>query len=232
MNRAEFMRQLESLLQNISPAEREEALQYYSDYFDDAGEENEQRVIEALGNPAKVAENIKRDLYGNGYGDAAFQRAVNGNRAVVQYQQGTDNNEKNTSNGAAEGTKNDKMPTWLIVLLIILCIFASPAILGIATSLAGVIFGAIVTWFSLIFGAAVTALCLVGVAVVLLVLAGMTCVVSPLTGVALLGGALICAGIGILAIMLTVAMAGIATPAMCRGIVWVWHRIFDKKQTA
>ena len=53
MNRTEFMRQLESLLQNISATEREEALQYYNEYFNDAGPENEQNVIEALGNPAK-----------------------------------------------------------------------------------------------------------------------------------------------------------------------------------
>ena len=31
MNRTEFMRQLESLLQNISATEREEALQYYNE---------------------------------------------------------------------------------------------------------------------------------------------------------------------------------------------------------
>lgn len=37
MNRTEFMRQLESLLQNISATEREEALQYYNEYFNDAG---------------------------------------------------------------------------------------------------------------------------------------------------------------------------------------------------
>ena len=60
MNRTEYMRQLESLLQNISATEREEALQYYNEYFNDAGPENEQNVIEALGNPVKVAENIKR----------------------------------------------------------------------------------------------------------------------------------------------------------------------------
>ena len=42
MNRADFMKQLESLLTGIAPTEREEAIQYYSDYFDDAGAENEQ----------------------------------------------------------------------------------------------------------------------------------------------------------------------------------------------
>ena len=76
MNRTEYMRQLESLLQNISATEREEALQYYNEYFNDAGPENEQNVIEALGNPAKVAENIKKDIFGNGYGENIYQKIL------------------------------------------------------------------------------------------------------------------------------------------------------------
>ena len=85
MNRTEFMRQLESLLQNISATEREEALQYYNEYFNDAGPENEQNVIEALGNPAKVAENIKKDIFGNGYGENIYQKINADNRAVITY---------------------------------------------------------------------------------------------------------------------------------------------------
>ena len=45
MNRQEFMKRLEELLQDISENEREEALQYYNDYFDDAGAENEAQII-------------------------------------------------------------------------------------------------------------------------------------------------------------------------------------------
>lgn len=41
MNRLEFMQQLEALLSDISQGEREEALQYYNDYLNDAGVENE-----------------------------------------------------------------------------------------------------------------------------------------------------------------------------------------------
>lgn len=85
MNRTEYMRQLESLLQNISATEREEALQYYNEYFNDAGPENEQNVIEALGNPAKVAENIKKDIFGNGYGENIYQKINADNRAVITY---------------------------------------------------------------------------------------------------------------------------------------------------
>ena len=46
MSRTEYMRELDALLQGISKEEREEAMQYYNDYFDDAGSENEEKVIE------------------------------------------------------------------------------------------------------------------------------------------------------------------------------------------
>lgn len=71
MNRKQFMEQLERLLSDISEAERQEALEYYEGYFDDAGPENEGEVIRELGNPGKVAAIIKADLQENGsdYGE-------------------------------------------------------------------------------------------------------------------------------------------------------------------
>lgn len=83
MNRAAFMQQLENLLQNISVAERQEALQYYNDYFDDAGVENEEEVIENLGSPASIAENIINDL--NGTDASGWQQTKANPRAVAQY---------------------------------------------------------------------------------------------------------------------------------------------------
>ena len=62
MSRKEFMDRLEKLLWNISDSEREEALQYYNDYFDDAGEENEAEVIRELVSPEQVAQKIKAGL--------------------------------------------------------------------------------------------------------------------------------------------------------------------------
>ncbi len=71
MSRWEFMRQLEELLSDISPSEKEEALQYYNDYFNDAGRENEQEVIKALGSPAQVA-GIVRDGLSDNSGSGEF----------------------------------------------------------------------------------------------------------------------------------------------------------------
>ena len=62
MTRTEFMKQLQVLLSDISENEREEALQYYHDYFDDAGPEEEARILRELGSPEQVARKIKAGL--------------------------------------------------------------------------------------------------------------------------------------------------------------------------
>ena len=61
MNRIEFMEMLSGLLMDIPEEDRIDALKYYNDYFDDAGSENEQKVIEELESPEKVAMKIKAD---------------------------------------------------------------------------------------------------------------------------------------------------------------------------
>lgn len=66
MNRAEFMSRLTALLQDVPPAEREEAIAYYNEYFDDAGEGNEAGVIAALGSPEELAKAIKAGLFDGG----------------------------------------------------------------------------------------------------------------------------------------------------------------------
>ena len=48
MGRKEFMEQLAALLGDISPQEREEALDYYERYFDEAGDDL-QLAIDHLG---------------------------------------------------------------------------------------------------------------------------------------------------------------------------------------
>ena len=60
MSREEFMRQLEALLTDISEEEKREALSYYRSYFEDAGEENEERILKELESPQKVAATINK----------------------------------------------------------------------------------------------------------------------------------------------------------------------------
>ena len=220
MNRIDFMKQLESLLQNVSPTEREEALQYYNDYFDDAGVENEKEVIEALGNPARVAENIKREIQGNGETSARAS-----DRALVEYgKTGQSQGAGVPPASSGSGGKESGMPTWAVVLLVVLLIGASPVILGLAAGAVGVIVGILASWFAMIFGFGVAALALLFLLFVMLIVGAMCIPADPLTGIGIMGCGLACGGFGILFMMLAVAMGGIVTPAICKGIAGLFRK--------
>ncbi len=254
------MSQLESLLRDIPNAEREEALQYYNDYFDDAGGGKEQEVIEALGNPARVAENIKRDLYG-GADESARQSAKPSDRAVIEYgaadrEEGPAPKEESGQAAAFSGFgqryeseaagnaagfpgggypggtgdsqtavgKRKGMPTWAVVLITVLAVIFFPLIISAAAGLFAAALGILVAWFAIIFSFGVTAVMLFVVLAFLMIVGGMCLPVDPLVGVGLMGGGLVCGGVGILFLMLTVALAGIVTPAFFRGIGWLFRR--------
>lgn len=119
MNRNDFMRQLEMLLSDITPNERKEALQFYNDYFDDAGAENEQNVIKALGSPAKVAASIKADLTGNGaageFTETGYKDSYTKNQEIMKYGQTEENtakqeNKNQTGNGAGQNNPYQSNP--------------------------------------------------------------------------------------------------------------------------
>lgn len=58
MNRHEYLEDLEKCLASLGDDERESALSYYREYFDEAGEGSEEAVIEKLGAPYQVAGRI------------------------------------------------------------------------------------------------------------------------------------------------------------------------------
>lgn len=92
MNRQEFIRELRKELQDIPSKEREEAVQYYEEYFDEAGEENEETVIRELGSPARVAAMIKKDSVSFDEAEAADGKNV------------TDESSSSYTNTGREGT--------------------------------------------------------------------------------------------------------------------------------
>lgn len=64
MRKEEYLQKLEQLLYNIPAEDRYEAIQFYSDYLEDAGEQVEE-VIRSLGTPEELAKSIQKDLYGD-----------------------------------------------------------------------------------------------------------------------------------------------------------------------
>lgn len=72
------MGRLTELLSDVSPMERDEAIQYYNDYFDDAGAENESGVIASLGTPEELARTIKAGLSDGGNGGEFTESGFSG----------------------------------------------------------------------------------------------------------------------------------------------------------
>lgn len=58
MNKKEYLQQLSNRLSKLPREEMLEAMNYYNEYFEEAGEENEAEVIEKLGPPEKIAAQI------------------------------------------------------------------------------------------------------------------------------------------------------------------------------
>lgn len=62
MNRKQYMEELKIKLKRLPKEDYEKAIEYYEEYFDEAGAENEQQAIEDLGNPRDAADQIIREF--------------------------------------------------------------------------------------------------------------------------------------------------------------------------
>lgn len=82
MNKEKFLKELEHLLMDLSEEEREEALSYYQDYFDEAGPEHEVGLLRKLGSPEKVAAELKCALAGDTEGGEFSERGYRDDRFI------------------------------------------------------------------------------------------------------------------------------------------------------
>ena len=61
MTREEYLDILQNNLHGIPPQEAENIMEYYREYFDDAGVENAEKVMQELGAPEQLAKRAAAD---------------------------------------------------------------------------------------------------------------------------------------------------------------------------
>jgi Putative stress-responsive transcriptional regulator len=116
MNREEFIKRLGYLLQDIPRNESVEAIQYYQNYFEEAGIENEKQVIMELESPEKVAILIRaglgdagasndefREYTENGYEDIRFSKRKHVPEKIVK-----ESRQQERNNGKGEKEMGEK----------------------------------------------------------------------------------------------------------------------------
>ena len=125
--------------------EVDNVMEYYFEYFSEAGVENEQYIIKELGTPQELAKKIYSDynaMNGNENSNQQYQNGYNttqnnGNQNNNAYQSGFYNN--NYYNNTAYSTyKAPKKSIGLKIALIIMTVLASPIWLGIVIAILGV----------------------------------------------------------------------------------------------
>ena len=222
MNRTEFMKKLRTLLSDVEENEREEALEFYEHYFEDAGEDNEQEVIASLGSPEKVAQNIKEGLKDvDGVQGEFTENGYRGYGETIKEEVGYPER---------EGKKEKKSGNGKLILLLILAIFALPVLGPIIMGIVSVLFGIIAAAVAIVFAVAVVGIALLVAGASIFAIAIGKLFFVPIAGVILLGASLLLIGIGILAMVLGIWIVTKVVPLVIRLSVKCVSKLFKKKE--
>lgn len=258
MTRDEFMKELAYLLQDIQDDDRDDAFQYYTDYFDEAGPDKESEIIRELGSPERVAAIIRADIAGHlkeggefteqGYGDERFRDPGYGMEKRLDLPQERESapqdrdfhqeSQKSSTHRKDSGSRPNPPRSSVVIKLIlwaVLIIVAFPILAGIGGGMLGIGGG--------LLGLAVGALMLLPVLLAVLgiitlgiLLGGIVMVpyglihmfAQPLNGLMTAGTGFIFLGAGALCLALSVLFYGRFLPFIIRSIVNGLSRILHR----
>lgn len=170
ISREEYLWQLSQQLYHIPAEEREAALEYYRNYFEEAGAENEEHVMAELGSPEELARSIIADVMDDAGHDTVREPLVKKSEAGrdgssepgwEKYRRQMEREEREAfgqDGAAARGNENRgshrsarprrKVNIWMILFLAV----TFPVWGGIVLSIIGVVIGLICGAVGLVIG--------------------------------------------------------------------------------
>lgn len=201
MRKEEFLKRLENKLRDLDREEYEEALNYYKEYIEEAGEEKEEEVLRKLGSPERVAAQIKAEV------------------AASKLEEKESNYKENTNYEKVSSSNSLN-----IILYIVLGILALPLALPLAVT----VFALLLTFLMLIFTVLIVFIAIwsaVGISGLGFIMAGLVTVFTDLyTGVFFIGVGLI--GISIFLITSIPVISGVK--GILKGVAILLKNLFYK----
>lgn len=236
MNKAEFIRRLTELLGDVPLSEREAAIQYYNDYFDDAGAENESSVIASLGTPEELARTIKAGLNDGGNGGEFTESGFSGYAQIHKDEvMKTGDTVHQAGNAGYQDAGYQKttppkqgMTGGTIALIVILAVLTSPLWIGVLGGLFGTVVGIVAAMFGIFLALLIIGVVFVAVAIALIVTGVVVMFSAPLAGISMIGTALVLFAGGLVCIWLMVLTAAMAIPALVKGIAALGRKLFHR----
>ncbi|MEG2059627.1 MAG: DUF1700 domain-containing protein [Lachnospiraceae bacterium] len=216
MKREDFMKQLEKLLTGMAEDEKRDALAFYENYFEDAGMENEEKVIEELESPEKLAASIKKDCLGEQEHEKEKEQEKEEGSSV------------NVVKQAQSNSFYKEHRTLCIVLVVIAILCTSPlwggllgGVLGAICGAFGLLIGIIAGLVGIVIGCSIGGIFAIGFGCVELV--------SHVgIGMIMIGVGLLMTVIAILALLLLFLLCSKTIPWIFKGAKQLWSKIFPK----
>lgn len=289
MNKETYLQELRKGLKILPQYDREEAIEFYEEYFDEAGVENEAKVIEELGEPKILAKKILVDVVDRKYEETMAASSGNalavvpspivsgaGTSAAPQFQQvqgteipqaqgapvfGAQSGQYTQAQGAqyaqAQGaagygaqanpnyeqafngqpaedkkTKKGDQPSALKTLWIVLAaIFAlplSPVIFALLIVACVMIFVAFIVLISFLIAGISILVAGIGTSIFGIVAFFM----NPAAAMVVLGGGLVCFGLGIFFILGSLALIRLVAHGLAKGFGRIVHKRNRKNKAA
>lgn len=202
MDKQTFLRRLEEGLRQLPPEEREDILAYHREYFQDAGPEQEAKVIQELGDPDLLAR-----------------------RLLSEYGEQPPASPPPPSQPQPEAPKK-KRPSG--VLVAILAVLAAPIALPLAAALGAVAIALAVAALSVALAlmAVIVGVLVTGIALVALGFS--TLLLYPPAALVVLGAGLVCCGLGLFGVMPVVRLIQV----MFRGVANLFRKAVSRRKKA
>ena len=211
MTRKEYMEQLKKYLKRLPKEDYDNAIEYFSEYFDEAGPENEQQVMEELGQPKEAARELLLNLLQESVSDSkditeektAALPAAGSYYGESSHAHGrTDSGNLSTTGYSTSAGK--KRSPGKIILLAFLVICASPVSIALLFAGLAVLAAVVIVIAAVIFSMAVTGVSAIAGGIVLTG-CGMTLIARSLAASCMMvGSGFLMAGAGILVGVLTI----------------------------
>lgn len=242
MTKQEFLEQLNKLLCDIPKTEREEAILYYEEYFDEANISDTEDVSGRIDSPEKIAASIRAGLQGNeGNGEFTergyYENGVGSENELMRNGEISDERKQKHNaddkyfNKSKSGITDEKVPLdkSKIILIVIIAVLTFPVWGGLLGGLFGVIVGILGAIFGVVVAAIAVTLSLLVCGVVFIAIGAVKTAAVPIAGITTIGIGLLCFGIGMLCLMFMVWLCSALIPGMFRGVKWVCSRLTGKK---
>ena len=184
MTRNEYMEQLKRYLRRLPKEDYENAVEYFSEYFDEAGPENEQQMMKDLGDPKEAAREVLLNLLEESVENGSAEEASR-TETVKTFSEKALPEKKKRSPGK-------------IILLAFLVICASPVSIALLIAGLAVLAAVVLVIAAVIFSLAVTSIATIAGGI-MVVGFGATLVMRSLAAACMMvGGGFLLAGAGIL----------------------------------